>query len=54
MPALEQCLTGYQPPVPEDVLKFQMQLAIREATDIAFVPESLRSLVSGEAHRALG
>ena len=54
LPALEQCLTGYQPPVPEDVLKFQMQLAIREATDIAFVPESLRSLVSGEAHRALG
>jgi hypothetical protein len=30
--------------VPEDVLKFQMQLAIREATDIAFVPESLRKL----------
>jgi hypothetical protein len=42
--AIEACLTGYQPPVPEDVLKFQMQLAIREATDIAFVPESLRKL----------
>jgi SpoVK/Ycf46/Vps4 family AAA+-type ATPase len=42
--AVEACLTGYQPPVPVDVLKFQMQLAIREATDIAFVPESLRKL----------
>jgi hypothetical protein len=42
--AVEACLTGYQPPVPEDVMKFQMQLAVREATDIAFVPESLRKL----------
>jgi len=42
--AIDSCLTGYQPPVPEDVLKFQMQLAIREATDLAFVPESLRKL----------
>jgi hypothetical protein len=42
--AIDACLTGYQPPVPEDVLRFQMQLAIREATDLAFVPESLRKL----------
>ena len=42
--AIESCLTGYQPPVPEDVLRFQMQLAVREATDLAFVPESLRGL----------
>jgi SpoVK/Ycf46/Vps4 family AAA+-type ATPase len=42
--AIEACLTGYQPPVPEDVLNFQMQIAVREATDIAFVPESLRKL----------
>lgn len=54
LPALAQCLAGYQPPVSEEVLKFQMQLAIREATDIAFVPESLRSLVTQEAGRALG
>jgi hypothetical protein len=26
------------------VLRFQMQIAVREATDIAFVPESLRKL----------
>jgi SpoVK/Ycf46/Vps4 family AAA+-type ATPase len=44
MKAIEACLTGYQPPVPEDVLEFQMVLAIREATDLAFVPESLRKL----------
>jgi SpoVK/Ycf46/Vps4 family AAA+-type ATPase len=42
--AIDACLTGYQPPVPEDVHRFQMQLAIREATDITFVPESLRKL----------
>jgi hypothetical protein len=44
--AIETCLTGYQPPVPEDVMRFQMQLAIREATDLAFVPESLRNLAA--------
>jgi hypothetical protein len=42
--AIDACLTGYQAPVPESVLKFQMQLAVREATDLAFVPESLRGL----------
>jgi hypothetical protein len=43
---VEACLIGYQPPVPEDVMRFQMQLAVREATDLAFVPESLRKLVA--------
>ena len=42
--ALEQCLQGYQPPVAEQVLRVQMAIAIREATDMAFVPESLRHL----------
>jgi hypothetical protein len=42
--ALQHCLQGYQPPVPEQVLRLQMQLAIREATDMAFVPEVLRAL----------
>jgi AAA+ superfamily predicted ATPase len=42
--AIEDCLTGYQPPVPEDVLEFQMAIAVREATDLAFVPDSLRKL----------
>ena len=40
--ALAQCLEGYQPPVPRDVLEFQMRIAVREATDLKFVPESLR------------
>jgi SpoVK/Ycf46/Vps4 family AAA+-type ATPase len=44
--ALDACLTGYQAPVPESVLKFQMQIAVREATDLAFVPESLRGLAN--------
>ncbi|HSC84156.1 MAG TPA: ATP-binding protein [Pseudomonas sp.] len=42
--ALEQCLSGYQPPVSPQVLRLQMQIAIREATDASFVPESLRAL----------
>ncbi len=46
MQAIEACLTGYQAPVPADVLRFQMQIAIREATDLAFVPESLRKLAA--------
>lgn len=40
--ALTQCLTGYQNPVPADVMEFQMRIAVREATDLAFVPPSLR------------
>ena len=51
--AIESCLTGYQPPVPDDVLRFQMQLAAREATDLTFVPETLRKLAEG-APGALG
>jgi SpoVK/Ycf46/Vps4 family AAA+-type ATPase len=42
--ALADCLEGYQAPVPRDVLEFQMRIAIREATDMAFVPPALRSL----------
>lgn len=42
--ALEACLEGYQNPVPADVMDFQMRLAIREATDLAFVPPAFRAL----------
>lgn len=45
--ALGTCLQGYQPPVAPDILEEQMRIAIREATDMHFVPESLR-------HYALG
>jgi hypothetical protein len=44
--ALEACLTGYQNPVPADVLEFQMRIAIREATDLAFVPPSFRKFAA--------
>lgn len=40
--ALARCLEGYQAPVPADVMAFQMHIAIREATDMQFVPETLR------------
>jgi hypothetical protein len=49
--ALEACLEGYQNPVPADVLEAQMRLAIREATDLAFVPPAFRKL-AGAAHSA--
>lgn len=45
--ALEACLEGYQNPVPADVLELQMRLAIRETTDLAFVPPALRHLAEG-------
>ena len=44
--ALLRCLDGYQNPVPEDVLDKQMRLAVREATDLSFVHESLRRFAS--------
>jgi len=40
--ALRAGLTGYQNPVPRDVLEFQIGIAVREATDLSFVPEALR------------
>ncbi|MFZ3047597.1 MAG: AAA family ATPase [Desulfatirhabdiaceae bacterium] len=43
--AMKFCLTGYQPPVPPDVMAHQMRIAIREASDLSFVPESLRYLL---------
>jgi fructose-1-phosphate kinase PfkB-like protein len=39
-------LADYQPPVALEVLEFQMRIAIAEATDLRFVPESLRSLAA--------
>jgi hypothetical protein len=42
--ALEASLVGYQNPVPADVLEFQMRIAIREATDLGFVPPLFREM----------
>jgi len=44
VPALAACLEGYQLPVPRDVMEFQIGLAVREASDLEFVPEKLRHL----------
>jgi hypothetical protein len=45
--ALEASLVGYQNPVPADVLEFQMRIAVREATDLSFVPPAFRALAQG-------
>jgi SpoVK/Ycf46/Vps4 family AAA+-type ATPase len=47
--ALEASLAGYQNPVPADVLAFQIRIAIREATDLNFVPPAFRALASEPA-----
>jgi hypothetical protein len=44
--ALEASLVGYQNPVPADVLNFQMRIAIREATDLSFVPPLFRDMAT--------
>jgi len=46
--ALEASLIGYQNPVPADVLEFQMRIAIREATDLGFVPPAFRALAQAQ------
>ena len=40
--ALEASLHDYQNPVPKDIMEFQIKLAVREASDMAFVPETFR------------
>ncbi|NNE90081.1 MAG: ATP-binding protein [Verrucomicrobiales bacterium] len=41
--ALRDCLDEYQNPIPQDVMDFQIGLAVREASDLDFVPEHYRS-----------
>ena len=36
--AVRQCLIGYRNPVPADTMEFQIRLAVREASDVAFLP----------------
>lgn len=40
--ALRECLTDYQNPVPREVMDFQIQIAIQEASDLDFVPPLFR------------
>lgn len=42
--ALRETLDGYQAPVPQDVMDFQIALAAREASDGDFVPPAFRSM----------
>jgi hypothetical protein len=35
--ALESLLGDYQSPAPEDIMNFQIQLAVEEASDLSFV-----------------
>ncbi len=45
--ALRDCLDEYQNPIPKDVMDFQIGIAVREASDLDFVPQEFRSY--GEA-----
>ena len=38
---LRTCLTDYQNPVPLETLEFQIRLAIAEASDLEFVPDTV-------------
>lgn len=40
--ALGEILTDYQSPIPADVMEFQIGLAVREASDMSFVPDVFR------------
>jgi hypothetical protein len=42
--AVRRCLANYQSPIPQDVLELQMRIAVREATELSFVPEALHYL----------
>lgn len=41
--AVQQCLDGYQNPVAAEVMDFQISLAVKEASDLEFVPEIFRA-----------
>jgi SpoVK/Ycf46/Vps4 family AAA+-type ATPase len=40
---LNSCLSDYQNPIAPDVMAFQIQLAVKEATDLDFVPSIFRA-----------
>lgn len=39
---LRDCLDEYQNPIPEEIMDFQIKIAVREASDLDFVPEQFR------------
>jgi hypothetical protein len=44
--ALRDCLDEYQNPIPEKTMLFQIGLAVKEASDLTFVPPAYRHLAS--------
>jgi hypothetical protein len=42
--AMVRCLASYQHPVAHEVLEMQMRIAVREASDLSFVPDSMQYL----------
>ena len=44
--ALARSLEAYQSPVPQDVLEAQIRLAVREATDLSFIPAELLHFIA--------
>jgi ATPase family associated with various cellular activities (AAA) len=41
--ALKACLVDYRNPVPQDVMEFQIGIAVREASDVDFIPQAFRN-----------
>ena len=48
--ALAEMLEDYQPSVPKEVIEFQIDLAVREATDIELVPEYFQNRRNTKPH----
>jgi ATPase family associated with various cellular activities (AAA) len=46
--SLKACLTDYQPPVRPEVIQFQIEIALNEATDVSFVPKRFRPTPSDD------
>jgi hypothetical protein len=51
--SLRSCLTEYRHPVPREVLDFQIALAVREASDVEFVPTAFRDYASPSLKNSL-
>ena len=43
--AMRACLDDYAPPVPLDILRFQIALAVAESTEASFVPKRIRQIM---------
>lgn len=43
--ALKSCLDDYMPPVPHEILRYQMKIAADESTEASFVPQRIQELL---------